>query len=292
MQGYLFQLIEKALKMIRLSYTDDDECKRFQSIWQKKHNPARSKLEQLHDTVCNQYKFYINRFQDLRSKAKSNFSAEDTNYLNNCYNNSTIALDRLKAKLRKSQLVHLQRLCPFCQIIPDTATFDHFVPRDHSPEYSVLGKNLVPCCSTCNSKKGTYWKEDGQISMIHFYNDDPNKVRYLNAEVNYINSFPHLNFKLNLNQLPDLTLRFKIEKHYKRLDLIKRFNLNSSQIISEIQIDYDAYREEQRENDDILSFMNKKAIGYFKKYGLNYHVAITYETLAADPYFYDFLVNS
>lgn len=50
-------------------------------------------------------------------------------------------------------------MCPMCTI--DTiGSFDHILPKEEYAEFADHPKNLIPCCTTCNSKKNMYWKEN------------------------------------------------------------------------------------------------------------------------------------
>ena len=46
-------------------------------------------------------------------------------------------------------------LCPYCGIEP-SRTFDHFLPKTIYASLSTTPFNLIPCCPTCNSKKGSF----------------------------------------------------------------------------------------------------------------------------------------
>ena len=35
-------------------------------------------------------------------------------------------------------------------------TFDHYIHKSHSPQQVIEWGNLLPCCQSCNSSKGTY----------------------------------------------------------------------------------------------------------------------------------------
>lgn len=43
-----------------------------------------------------------------------------------------------------------QESCPFCGGIGTPHNVDHFLPKSHFPQFSVLPHNLVPACRDCN----------------------------------------------------------------------------------------------------------------------------------------------
>ncbi len=72
-----------------------------------------------------------------------------------CYNVGTIPLSELKNAILASLLSHapinLQR-CPYC-MLNDPRTWDHYLPKDSYPEYSVYHPNLLYVCFGCNQRK-------------------------------------------------------------------------------------------------------------------------------------------
>jgi hypothetical protein len=40
--------------------------------------------------------------------------------------------------------------CPFCGGIGTPRNLDHFLPKAHFPQFSVLPRNLIPACRDCN----------------------------------------------------------------------------------------------------------------------------------------------
>lgn len=62
--------------------------------------------------------------------------------------------------------------CPMCGS-PATGSLDHYLPRDHYPEFSIMRANLVPACMHCNSSgKGTTYKGSHPERFIHPYYDN------------------------------------------------------------------------------------------------------------------------
>jgi len=72
-----------------------------------------------------------------------------------------VTRDKLKArytsgsplsKLVKERLTKLQGLsaCPYCGL-QKNVTVDHYLPKEHFPQYAFFSLNLVPSCSDCQS---------------------------------------------------------------------------------------------------------------------------------------------
>jgi hypothetical protein len=61
--------------------------------------------------------------------------------------------------------------CPMCNF-EQAATLDHFLPKGSYPEFSVLARNLIATCNTCNHKKGARPAN----GFVHAYFDElPNQ---------------------------------------------------------------------------------------------------------------------
>jgi 5-methylcytosine-specific restriction endonuclease McrA len=61
--------------------------------------------------------------------------------------------------------------CPFCGDIGHVTTLDHFLPKANFPLYSVLPRNLVPCCRDCNSEKLNAYAATKGCQPLHPYFD-------------------------------------------------------------------------------------------------------------------------
>lgn len=62
---------------------------------------------------------------------------------------------KLAALLSLRRNDHELNECPYCGHPFSPDTLDHFVPKDHWPEFSILPNNLVPQCRGCAPIKGS-----------------------------------------------------------------------------------------------------------------------------------------
>lgn len=63
--------------------------------------------------------------------------------------------------------------CPFCGGIGTPRNLDHFLPKTHFPQFSVLPWNLVPACRDCNMDgKATAFATRAEDQIIQPYADD------------------------------------------------------------------------------------------------------------------------
>jgi len=266
--------------MIQLNYNIANAIAEYDLISHSKQNPSRANLIALRPHVNPHYTEYLNAFNNIHGKAANVFNVNDSTELRNCYNNPTGALDNLKVRLINCQTDTFKFLCPYCLIINHT-TFDHYIPQEEQPVFSVCAKNLIPCCGLCNGKKLQYWKEGGQRAIIHFYNDIIPNEKFLFCDLSFNGSIPILNFRLSFSSTFDPAIRFRIEQHFTRLDLINRYDKTAPKVLSDIDTDFNSLIEFTPTVDEVSHFLSNKANELFGKCGDNYWYALAYETLSA-----------
>lgn len=75
-------------------------------------------------------------------------------------------------KIYDALMLAASEQCPFCGGIGQPTNLDHFLPKDHFPQYSVLPYNLVPSCRDCNmGAKGAGFATAESNQPIHPYVD-------------------------------------------------------------------------------------------------------------------------
>ncbi len=58
--------------------------------------------------------------------------------------------------------------CPFCGGIGRPRNLDHFLPKTHFPQFSILPLNLIPSCRDCNMDgKGKAYAKEAEAQIIH-----------------------------------------------------------------------------------------------------------------------------
>jgi 5-methylcytosine-specific restriction endonuclease McrA len=266
--------------MIRLNYVIENEINEFDSIVQSKHLISRDNLTTIRTQVNNNFNEYIDRFGNIHNIGANSFGNEDSDELRNCYKIQTAALNDLKARLINCQTDTFKFICPYCLITKHT-TFDHYIPIEEQPVFSVCAKNLIPSCNLCNNKKLEYWKETGQRAIIHFYNDIIPTEQFLYCDLTFNGSIPILSFRLSFPTVIDERLRFRIIKHFERLNLLDRYDDEVTRVLSDVNTDVIALEGFSPTIREVEGFLTRKAIDLFGRYGNNYWYAIAYLKLAA-----------
>ncbi len=148
-------------------------------------------------------------------------------------------------KIYDALLNSAKEKCPFCGGIGTPRNLDHFLPKAHFPQFSVLPHNLIPACRDCNMDGKTHTfatKAEEQIIQPYTDNDrffieqwifatyhenddrEPGKFEY------YV--FPPDNWTEVDKQ--------RVKKHFKGFNLAKRYAIKAAELLGTVlrQIKY------------------------------------------------------
>ena len=268
--------------MRNLNYLNSIEIDEFDLIKDSKHLATRQNLENIRHRVINRYNAYLNGFDTIHGMVNSTFIDPEKSNLQGCYTIKTIARDNFLGRIINNQTDEFKQICPYCLILPRT-TFDHYVPEEDYPVFSVLGKNLIPSCTTCNGKKLTYWRNGGARTIIHFYNDIIPNIQFIFGNLTFNQNLPSITFRLRRG--PGIPLRFYsiARLHFTRLELLERYSESVASLLGDITVDIDAVRlvfgnalTPQAIADILLNKSNRLK----QLYGNNYWKSIALDLLA------------
>lgn len=254
-----------------------------------------NRLNLMSKDILECYKIYNSKYRDdlltdITAFGYANIKKDDIHY---CYDGSSSNLEKLKLKIKNKQTGALKKTCPFCGIVSPNS-FDHYLPKENFPEYSVHPLNLIPCCTTCNGKKSEYWQEDGNRAIINFYRDALPDEQFLFVDINYLNAddeIPSINFSINNDNGIPGDLYNIINKHFTRLDLCARYKEEIDKAISNIVITMISFN---KSNDDaeIKEDIIKNADSLCETYGNNYWIAVTLRGLANENNFINYIKDN
>lgn len=127
----------------------------FDAIIQAKHLATRALLIAARPAVVARLQAYDLALPKHQVPALAAWNGPTKAALLACYSVGTIPLSGLKnailASLQALAPISLQR-CPYC-MLNDPRTWDHYLPKDSYPEYSVYHPNLLYVCFGCNQRK-------------------------------------------------------------------------------------------------------------------------------------------
>ena len=156
--------------MKRLQPPEMDGLAIFDEIARAKTMGRGPRLQGLRPTLETSYQNYRRLAPNLESLAPlSTLSHTDREDLSHCYSTPTEALRRMRATLQS-----LAHRCPYCHL-NEADTLDHYLPKGAYHEFIVFPYNLVPCCSTCNGRRGdtkasSPWPSNPR-RLVHMYFD-------------------------------------------------------------------------------------------------------------------------
>ena len=259
-------------------------------ILNKDQGAIRDELYNIRNDINNKYNGYTGKFtpKDIINIANSTYIKNHPALLS-CYKSEGNVLANLKKLIREAQSDDLKGTCQYCGI-GKPQSFDHYLPISEYPEFSVLAINLIPCCTDCNGKKRSYWKENGNRGIINFYLDNIPNEQFLFAEVELVNGIPTLKFKIENINVIDPVFYAIVEKHYSRLGLIKLYTDESPDYLGELIRILKNYVDDwsvESLSSKLLNDSNQMEI----QFGKNYWRAVISKALSESNDFLEYLSN-
>jgi len=225
--------------------------------------------------------------QKIGSVATCAWTKQQQEDLLHCYGTTAQALEELKRLITEQQSEGSRDICPYCGI-GAPRQFDHYLPKDKYPEFSVHAYNLMPCCGTCNGKKSDVWLDAKNARVfLNLYIDSLPTVPMLKPDVNWVTKngkrVPTVSFSLVLPAGFSADKFGLIESHFKKLELLNRYK---DQAHSEFSVLRDAsLAREAKAVTTLRKFLKKFLEQRERTLGpLNWRIAL-YRVLVADDSF-------
>lgn len=215
----------------------DSNIDLHKSVVSRKQEPCRGNLiakESIISSKINQYERCANT-SSLESITAAPRLGAVKNDLHSCFTGKTKNLKAIFKKIEDSQTPGLLKWCPYCGLTKPNS-FDHYLPKESFPEFSITPLNLVSCCTTCNSSKGEKWlNKNAERLFLHFYADDIPETQFLFAEtVNDGNAFAATYSLIQPDDCSDYTWE-TISSHFSELKLLHQFSENTNDEIVSIK---------------------------------------------------------
>ncbi|WP_339629667.1 hypothetical protein [uncultured Maribacter sp.] len=150
------------------------------------------------------------------------------------YRYDTPLMQKLKVEVTTSSNDRIINTCQNCTINA-VNSLDHVLPKEELSEFSVHPKNLFPSCTECNGKKNKFWQDGGQLLFLNLYTDTLPNLQYLFVSVSFVDGLPGCKFTIGNPNGIDPLLYSVIETHYTRLGLLRRFEMNTNEVITNIE---------------------------------------------------------
>ena len=138
-------------------------------VLSRKRNDSRDIIEKIECKLRRRFGLYKRLLNEdkLEELTHLRLTEERRNALKDLYTYDSKAFCELRIELTTDENNRMSNLCPNC-LLEIAGTLDHIIPQTPFPEYSTNPYNLIPCCSTCNSKKNDDWIKNGKRSIIDF----------------------------------------------------------------------------------------------------------------------------
>jgi hypothetical protein len=154
----------------------------------------------------------------------------------NLYENNLRDKDKPARDYYDALLVSSGERCPFCGDIGHTNNLDHFLPKAHFPEFSIMPLNLVPSCRDCNmGEKGQVYATVADEQAIHPYIDKDIFFQEQWVFAEYIDEHDGA-FRYYVN-CPDTWSqedKNRAANHFNTLGLTNRYRLEAGKHLSEV----------------------------------------------------------
>lgn len=131
--------------------------------------------------------------------------------------------------------------CPFCGGIGTPRNLDHFLPKTHFPQFSVLPHNLIPSCRDCNMDgKGQAFATNEEDQIIHPYADKDIffSEQWIFATYHEGNGTKPGEFEYYT--LPPVNWsavdKVRVRKHFKDFSLAKRYGDKAGQQLGTVSL--------------------------------------------------------
>jgi hypothetical protein len=136
----------------------------------------------------------------------------------------------------ESLLNSAKEKCPFCGGVGTPRNLDHFLPKAHFPQFSILPKNLVPSCRDCNMDgKGHSYavSEDGQIIQPYadaakFFAEQWVYARYNTNNANDPGEFEYF---VSAPLAWTAAEKSKVVNHFKQFEIAKKYATKAAELL-------------------------------------------------------------
>lgn len=124
--------------------------------------------------------------------------------------------------------------CPFCGGIGRPKNLDHYLPKAHFPQFSILPFNLLPSCRDCNMDgKGEHYATVYHEQIIHPYLDKECFFQEQWVFARVLQGSPCvLDFYVSAPEEWEANDKLRAIQHFKDFDLSKRYSIQATDFIT------------------------------------------------------------
>jgi hypothetical protein len=199
------------------------------------------------------------------------------------YSVETKPFSKLRDRLFKPVML---AQCPFCGF-GEASTLDHYLPKELHPQFAVYSRNLVPCCSKCNTRKSNLIVDkvtDVRLFLHPYYDIIPN-VCFLSVQVTLQPDAIDLSFRLHRTDGIALDVFRHLQSHFRLLQLADRYRLQSLMLLRGKRQALERFYGPNHDADRVAAELTTDANDREADFGPNDWQTILYRELAANAAF-------
>ncbi len=249
-----------------------------------------------HINKLNANKIYIKSryvvFQTNRDKLEkigiSIISEDDKEAIHSSFTSS------FKKRIKENELKLVYEscagICPFCGV-GKLEEVDHYIPKEHYPEFTLYPLNLMPICNKCNKKKrDKFLGNNNERKFINFYADSINDLEFIQITITFTSTVlaktTKIRYIADFSKITNIYLRKIVEHHYEELDLLNRYAEAAIDELSDLESIF--LNQDDSDETEIRNAVKRAIIGnrntQLKKAGKNDWKYLLYEKLLTVGY--------
>ncbi|MFF8801446.1 MULTISPECIES: HNH endonuclease [unclassified Methylobacterium] len=262
---------------------DDEEI--FDALIAAKLAPRRARLRAVRTSILAAYRDYVAAVPEVADLPKGVLDDEQAEALIHSYEVETKPMADLRTKLHKPVLL---ARCPFCGL-GEASTLDHYLPKEQHPQFAVFSRNLIPCCSPCNTRKSKLVvDETTDVRLfLHPYFDVVPKTSFVRLSVTLLPDALGLSFSLHRSGGMTVKTFQHLQSHFRQLRLADRYRTMSLEHLRERRRALARFYGPARDAERVAAELLQDAEDFEGDFGPNHWRAILYRTLAAEEAFCD-----
>ena len=233
--------------------------------------------------ILSAYEDYLHHAPNLGELSPLHLTDDQREALIHAFEVATNPLIALRVKLT---VFVLSSRCASCGI-SETSELDHYLPKEHHPQFAILSRNLVPICSTCNRKKAQKLLVGGTNvrCFLHLYFDNIPSQRFLAVEIQLYPKFIDIEFKVCRPNGMDWSIFQHLKSHVAELDLVNRYRKMALLHMSDERGSYRRLFETDQTGQRLSDELAQKAEDHAITYGFNYWLSVLNAALAENAEF-------
>ena len=216
----------------------EGDCFEFHEgvLERKESDNLKKEIKAIEDILKNQFKRYNEKFAEdkLEDLMALDLDGATKEKLKSLYDYDAYMFRRLMEELTVDSNNRPNILCPNCTV-NTINSFDHYLPQSEFAEYADDPINLIPSCTECNGHKSSVWRKDGKRLFLNLYIDDIPDIQYLFVTLTIAEDERSVDAKFEVRNSENkiaAAIYDKIDYHYNKLELCKRFRKHREDVLS------------------------------------------------------------